>query len=461
MGSVPTRGDTILTDEVNPEVKVETSLPEKKGSRFSWFGKPSSNPNSVILDDPLEESDAPKKQTLQAPLDIRSETHLAGSSSWSLMTAIDFEPVLCKAELSPNEWVAKVTLKPNIEKKMEELTFCTNFGNEYMYILDEYDEQKPSEPIEHEASPGMGIEGIRMAGAGLEFEETPIEELLQKYERDFANRASHSSEYFHLKDSLKELRKGTSGGGEELPYSTSEDSLISEEDAGRFRSTFWLPGSVKKGFFEKRGLLNKSYKRRFFVLAQSSDIYYFTDDGMKNQRGELAICAGSKMEFVKDRELILCCEDRQWFFRFASEQERTAWTDLIQKVIDNSNVAKGSLIHSGYMLKLGFRRQNWKFRFFKLYHNQVLKYYVDENYSTMSGQTNLENVQKLECVDGVDEWPFQLNVITPTRTWQFRLRTLSERTRWKEVLADYLDIQEETVEETIEDPDDKMSDPVE
>ena len=47
--------------------------------------------------------------------------------------------------------------------------------------------------FEHEASPGMGIEGIRMADAGLEFEETPIEELLQKYERDFANRASHSS----------------------------------------------------------------------------------------------------------------------------------------------------------------------------------------------------------------------------------------------------------------------------
>jgi len=442
MGNAPQPAGSIISEE--GDVIPPTNPPEKQGSRFSWFAQPKSNQNSVVVVEPVS---PPKKQNLNPPLDIRSESQLLpGSASWSLLTAIDFEPVLCRAELAPNEWVMRVTLSPKVEKKTQKLTFCTNFGNEFMYILDEYDENAGAEPLSHDAPDGMAIEGIRTGHDGImEFEETPIEELIQKYERDFADKKSPSSEFFKFKKSSASLQKG---GGEVLPQyrSASEDSFGSDEELNRFRSTFWLPGSVRKGFFEKRGLLNKSYKRRFFVLAQSSDMYYFTDDGMKNQRGELSICAGTKMDFLNEQELVLQCEDRQWIFRFPSVEERINWSNCIQKVIDNSNVAKGSLIHSGYMLKLGFRRQNWKFRFFKLYHNQVLKYYADENYSSMSGQTNLDNVQRIEAVDGDDEWPFQLNIITPKRTWQFRLRTEPERARWKEVLEDYLDIKE--IEET-------------
>eukprot|EP00494_Astrolonche_serrata_P004114 UN04125 len=56
------------------------------------------------------------------------------------------------------------------------------------------------------------------------------------------------------------------------------DPVDEDETVMRCRSTFWEPGALRKGYFEKRGGIMKGFRKRFFVLALSRDIYYFTNE---------------------------------------------------------------------------------------------------------------------------------------------------------------------------------------
>eukprot|EP00494_Astrolonche_serrata_P028841 UN29108 len=91
----------------------------------------------------------------------------------------------------------------------------------------------------------------------------------------------------------------------------------------------------------------------------------------------------------------------------------------------------GYLIRHGYMMKKGNRRKTWKFRYFKLYDNLVLKYYQDDGYSLVCGQTSLETGRVIEKKDSGEEgWPFEFHIKTSNRTWEFRCRKEDEREKW-------------------------------
>lgn len=209
-------------------------------------------------------------------------------------------------------------------------------------------------------------------------------------------------------------------------------------------STFWEPGIVMSGYFDKRGggKYSSDWRRRFAVLNSAREILYYEDDKCEVAKGELHIPATAQIGLEGDYELLIICKDRTWHFRYASKEIRDEWVTSIQTVMKNDD-EWGFCTARGLLQKKGKRLGGWMARYVKLYDNKVMKYLNDEHCSLLTGETSLAGMTKVSYTEGGkgkgDEWKYGFIIEERNRQRHFRVRTQEERIMWISSLSKYIE----------------------
>ena len=98
---------------------------------------------------------------------------------------------------------------------------------------------------------------------------------------------------------------------------------------------------LKQGWLEKKGSLVKSWKRRFFVLT-SSELSYFTDETLKQQKGSVAVLHSSRVMHrdgsSHNFKFGLLTGKRLLEISCATDKDRERWTRAIQELISRKQV---------------------------------------------------------------------------------------------------------------------------
>lgn len=206
-------------------------------------------------------------------------------------------------------------------------------------------------------------------------------------------------------------------------------------------STFWEPGIVCSGYYEKRGGGNysRAWRRRFFVLNKSREIHYFESDKCSVPKGEFNIPMSAELSVEDGQQLSIRCKDRTWVFRFNSNEERDRWLNATENLKHDEDW--GNCVARGLIGKRGKMFGGWKKpQYAKLYDSMILKYFNDENCSMTSGVTELKEVKECICTESKDiQWPYAFNLIEDNgRSREYRVRTLEERIMWVSQINRYI-----------------------
>jgi len=206
-------------------------------------------------------------------------------------------------------------------------------------------------------------------------------------------------------------------------------------------NTFWEPGIVMKGYFEKRGggTRSSAWKRRFAVLNKSREILYYENEQCTDLKGELHIPPSAKIYSEGDYELQIHCDDRRWHFRYNSKEIRDEWINSIDKLMTQED--RGYCNMEGLLQKKGKNFGIWETRYVKLYGNKVMKNLPDERSSVLKSETSLSEMQKVSSVPGGRySWKYGF-VITSRggRERHFRVQTEEERSMWTRCLGELLE----------------------
>lgn len=205
-------------------------------------------------------------------------------------------------------------------------------------------------------------------------------------------------------------------------------------------STFWEPGIVCSGYYEKRGGGNysRAWRRRFFVLNKSREIHYFESDKCAVPKGEFNLPMSAELVVEDGQQLSIKCKDRTWVFRFNSNEERDRWLNGMEGLKHDEDW--GNCVARGLIGKRGKMFGGWKKpQYAKLYDSMILKYFNDENCSMTSGVTELKDVKECICTESKDaQWPYAFNLVEDSRSREYRVRTLEERIMWVSQINRYI-----------------------
>jgi len=323
-----------------------------------------------------------------------------------------------KIDLAPNEHILSVEVYPHREKEYQTLVFFTDLNNTFKRMI--YEKKLDAKQRTLQADSGYELFHIEWVDGRLQAQQRPLAKMAKAPSFDDEADAS-------CFDVLKE-----EGIPQEGPVLQSDSSEIQKKALGdlNFCSTFWEPGTILSGTFEKKGGGSfTSYRKRFFVLNQSREIHYFESESMESAKGEMSIPSDVRFKTIGDTELELRCVDRVWKFRFPDKKIRKEWVKEIQTVVKSNQF--GYCVMRGYIQKKGKTFGGWKTIYAKLYENNVLKYYESESHSLMSGQTDFSDVtegSKLSLED--EDWHWGFNFAEGSRQRQFRCRHQTERDMW-------------------------------
>eukprot|EP01084_Bolivina_argentea_P286564 491602_1 len=90
-------------------------------------------------------------------------------------------------------------------------------------------------------------------------------------------------------------------------------------------------GIIKRGWLQKRGEKNRSWKRRFFILNKYKQLKYYTDNTCKKWLGTISINDVIKIKNHKDKGYTfhLVTDKRIWILCSATAEDRRQWTECL------------------------------------------------------------------------------------------------------------------------------------
>lgn len=89
---------------------------------------------------------------------------------------------------------------------------------------------------------------------------------------------------------------------------------------------------VKKGWMLKRGGIVKSWKRRYFVLRNDRQLFYYSNDHTSAVKGVAQLYEVKQIIKVDKQIFSVECRGRTWHFSCATEADRDDWCEKIRKL---------------------------------------------------------------------------------------------------------------------------------
>jgi len=229
---------------------------------------------------------------------------------------------------------------------------------------------------------------------------------------------------------------------------------------------------TKKGYLTKQGGNYKNWKRRWFVLKESSGssvtssgsnslsgilgdpvahqhspsitLSYYTNEQEKDILGviDLKHCfAIRKLQQEKEGRrhiLSLLSKTRDFLLSADTKQQQEDWFEIIDHCLKTYRIFSDPEpeLKTGYLLKQGANRKNWKRRWFVL-KNGVVQYYASEMDKKPLGRFNLCDCFAIQLADeDKAKRPYTFELLFPNRIFLISAANESERDEWMEALED-------------------------
>jgi hypothetical protein len=232
-----------------------------------------------------------------------------------------------------------------------------------------------------------------------------------------------------------------------------------------------------KGFLNKRGVTNRAWKKRWFVLC-SSFLLYFESEKSATPLGEIAIQTATFREEEKPGEFVIQTADREFFLQAASELGKHEWMVALKKakaecwkkhssiapttaapaeevgspptgsllasraqqLLRRGNQKRGSRLDSvplsgqeGWVQKRGGRTTGWKLRWCVMQQDNLLYFKAPQNRDACGFIPLADSACSPIVLDQDDKPSFTLT--TRQRVYFFRADTLADAQQWVRVLA--------------------------
>lgn len=104
--------------------------------------------------------------------------------------------------------------------------------------------------------------------------------------------------------------------------------------------------ALKQGYMEKKGELNKSWRRRWFVLQPNYILKYYKEESSHDPQGSIDISNIVQVQMKnttqdKKYSFTLVGRDRRWFLACENETEKREWTRMFMRLRDTKAPLKG------------------------------------------------------------------------------------------------------------------------
>eukprot|EP01083_Nonionella_stella_P010199 29129_1 len=196
---------------------------------------------------------------------------------------------------------------------------------------------------------------------------------------------------------------------------------------------------ITKGYLMKQGtLLNKSFKKKYFILYQGRTLSHFETHGCAKQIGEIDLSHVSQITYRTNIKATSKCKyafdvitpSKTWTLGCADQHECDEWVGHLR------TSAFGNTLFTGWLHKRGGKVQTWKHRFFVLSDTKILRYYEDEDCTKYKGCIFLNDVIKIQTGDPQQEHDNIIYLTTPSRIWCISAESKESQHEWIEKLND-------------------------
>eukprot|EP01083_Nonionella_stella_P265880 900092_1 len=222
------------------------------------------------------------------------------------------------------------------------------------------------------------------------------------------------------------------------------------------KDTFIIPPKAticKHGYLEKRGKLNKSFRKRWCVLYENNTISYFEHPENTNQTalGEISLYNVSQLDIHEDDNkeniFLLVTPKRKFSFKCYNKSEYKEWINILTIKLNPI------VIKTGWATKRGEIHNTWKKRYFVLvkYKNDnkiyELRYYENDKLKKFKGVIECKLLTKIDTLlpnesaqkYGSKDKIYILELITSKRTYVLNFKDGNIRNKWKEELIKAFD----------------------
>ena len=212
------------------------------------------------------------------------------------------------------------------------------------------------------------------------------------------------------------------------------------------RETFIIPEKAdidKHGYMEKRGKLNKNWKKRWFVLYCNGSLCYYEhpENTDSKELGEISLYNVNELKLTENENIFsLVTLKRTFELKCDNKYEYQEWVNLIKIKLNPI------IIYKGYITKRGEINHSWKLRYFQLvkYQNKKnnieLKYFENDKLTKFKGVIECQLIYKINIISSKEESNKKygkdniLELMTEKRIYVLNFKTESLRKEWKNIL---------------------------
>eukprot|EP01084_Bolivina_argentea_P276002 470821_1 len=214
-----------------------------------------------------------------------------------------------------------------------------------------------------------------------------------------------------------------------------------------------LPKTVYAGVLNKKGQVNKAWKKRWFCLREINGdtiLQYYENKCNKKPNGFINISDVYDMQVISHHDLLTdnlpknininmtTKSDKKYSFQMYTKIKTkkrtysfaaldittfTKWINILHKYIYTAT------IKHGWLYKRGHRNTEWKNRYFTLNDNNQIKYYSDFEQTDICGTIDLKQITTIKNRNDV-KYPYMFELITQHRTWVLRAENETDRESW-------------------------------
>eukprot|EP01084_Bolivina_argentea_P247388 413882_1 len=199
---------------------------------------------------------------------------------------------------------------------------------------------------------------------------------------------------------------------------------------------------VWDGYMHKKGRLNTTYQKRWFVLYSNNSLAYFQDSSSAQATplGEISLYSVTNIKEEQNNTFNLITSKRTFTLKCNTKSDYNAWLNKIKLII------APNIICRNWLFKKGEKNKLWKSRYFLLCEYEMkyeIRYYEDEYCKKYKGNINCINIDDIELLSETESKNKYgkdnvLEIITEYRTYIIAGKDKHSIGFWKKQLSKIL-----------------------
>ena len=214
---------------------------------------------------------------------------------------------------------------------------------------------------------------------------------------------------------------------------------IKESDREVYKEISTKADIIRHGFLMKKGQVNKSWKKRWFVLYENNCLSYYEHPENTEQTalGEISLYNVLQLQYMTNANTLhLSTSNRTFKLKCEKQNEYQEWINDIKIRLNPS------VIHHGYAYKRGEINTAWKKRYFQLvqYENGnktvELKYFQSNKLEKFKGVIQCNLIHKKGILSDTDSKIYGINrqnvivLVTKERVYYLGFDNEKEASAW-------------------------------